>query len=197
MVYVGGLWPEDKYPSELYGYAQYLDLAEMFKSKGIHFHIYPVYPPDKGLENDENFKEFYRAYILASETNRYLHLHRQLTNRELIGVLSQYDIGMFHMNLAKKDLINTVDKYRFSTANKIFDYIEAGLPVLLHNSFHQRGIARHYGTLIGVESFDDLMDKLQNIRYKGNTSNPLHATLSFHAPRLIQRYSKLLEKSGD
>jgi hypothetical protein len=150
-----------------------------------------VYPFNKQLENEANFRRFYSAYIKASDSNSCLHLHRQLSNRDLIRRLAQFDLGFFHPSLLGPDLVNTPDKLRYCASNKIFDYIEAGLPVVLYDSFHQRGLVRHYGAIIEVESFGELLSAIASFRSGENNKCAKSATISHHAPRLVRRYSEV------
>ncbi len=192
IVYVGGVWPEDRYPFEQFGHAQFLSLAQALSEHKIHFHIYPAYPPGKNLDRDAEFRDFYQVYIRAEERNSYLHLHREVSHRDMIDRLSEYDFGFFHQGLIAKDPINTEDKYRYGAANKIFDYIEAGLPIILHDSFHQKAVARHYGEVLVVSSVPELASKLHGTAAVHTPKDGRQATIGFQIPRLVRAYEILL-----
>ena len=82
---------------------------------------------------------------------------------------------------------NTQAKVHYSTANKLFDYIQAGLPVIIHEGFHQRGLVRHYGRAICVQHLDELANLLPAAL---QAPYPVHvsATLAYQAPRLGRRF---------
>ena len=107
--------------------------------------------------------------------------------------LTQYDFALhiFGPGIHDQTGQNSRAKVHYSTANKLFDYIQAGLPVIIHDGFHQRGLVRHYGRAIAVQRLDELGSRLPAARQE---PYPVHlsATLAFHAPRLRHFYQELL-----
>lgn len=188
IVYAGGVWPEDRFPSATHGYAQYLAVGRRLAEFGFHLHIYPA-----NRDPHVPFETFFAAYIAESQVNPYFHLHKPLPYPALMQALTQYDFALhiFGPGIHDQTGQNSRAKVHYSTANKLFDYIEAGLPVIIHDGFHQRGLVRHYGRAIAVQRLDELRSRLPAARQE---PYPVHlsATLAFHAPRLRHFYQELL-----
>ncbi len=188
IVYCGGVWPEDRYPAATHGYAQYLEVARRLAAQQLHLHIYPANRGD-GVP----FAEFFAAYRAEAQANPYFHFHEPLPYAGLMAALPTYDFAMhiFGPGIDTQTGQNSPDKLRYSSANKLFDYIEAGLPVIMHSGFHQRGLVRHYGRAIVIDTLDGLAERLH---VAGRAPFPRRAsvTLAYQAPRLGRFYRELL-----
>ena len=189
IVYCGGVWPEDRFSSATHGYAQYLAVGRRLAEFGFHLHIYPA-----NRDPQLPFETFFAAYIAESRVNAFFHLHEPLPYPALMQALTQYDFALhiFGPGINDQTGQNTQAKVHYSTANKLFDYIQAGLPVIIHEGFHQRGLVRHYGRAISVHHLDELANLLPAAR---QAPYPVHvsATLAYQAPRLGRFYEALLD----
>ncbi len=188
IVYCGGVWPEDRYPAATHGYAQYLEVARHLAAQQLHLHVYPANRGD-GVP----FDEFFAAYLAEAQANPYFHFHAPLPYTGLMAALPAYDFAMhiFGPGIDTQTGQNSPDKLRYSSANKLFDYIEAGLPVIMHDGFHQRGLVRHYGRAIAIHTLDGLAARLHAERDTPYPRRP-SVTLAYQAPRLGRFYQELL-----
>jgi len=182
IVYVGGVWPEDRYPVKEFGYAQFLELSRILAEQSIHFHIYPAPTPASS-----DFESFFSIYIEESKQNPYLHLYHPIDYHELAEILPSYDAGIHIMGLAVNTDLgrHARPKLDYSTANKLFDYIEAGLPVIIHNGRHQKGLVRHYSHVIELQDLSNARKAINKLNFQKPLTRP---TIKDHAERLGRMY---------
>lgn len=127
-VYAGHLEPSRDRCETFTGHGSKLWLAQTLAEQRIHFHLYPWFDL-QGVD----FEQGFAAYRDLERATPYFHLHKPVAPDRLIAELSQYDLAMFAYN----ESVNpdsfvpcfTADKFRFATSNKVFDFIDAGLPV--------------------------------------------------------------------
>jgi glycosyltransferase involved in cell wall biosynthesis len=105
LVYQGGLLLGHSYrdPSELF-----VDLSK----QGYHVHIYPA--------------QYSKEVEGIFSPHRNIHYERPVSPKDLIQVLSQYDLGIipFRVTEETREVLNA------SLGNKLFEYLAAGLPVV-------------------------------------------------------------------
>jgi len=194
IVYVGGINVENKYP-EGYKIGQLLEIGRILGKQKIHLHIYPAFPL-----NDNNFKEYFSLYFTESEKNFYFHIHTPLEKSELLKVIGKYDAAINilpHESISDTKIAYSKAKIKFCTSNKIFDYIEGGLPIILCGGFHQRGIVRRYGKLVYSNTTDKIrssIEKVYLIKSLGNSKNTNQIDLQSHAKRLQYMYLKTMQQ---
>lgn len=190
IVYCGGVWPEDRYPASVYGYAQYLGIGSEFRRQGLHLHIYPA-----PLARGARFEDFYALYLKEEASNPYFHLHRPLPHRDLVERLADYDGALHIMGAGIDQSLGrlTRAKLDYSAASKLFDYVEAGLPVIIHSGRTQRGIVRHYGQSVEVDHISQVRRALSREIRKGNDRRG-RADLEFHAQRLGSMYRRVVKE---
>jgi len=196
VVYAGGINPEDKYSSEDYGFAQYIGVGRELARQKIHLHLYPANPIPKS-----DFSNFYSLYLKEAEKNQYFHIYEKVPHSELMSAIEGYDAGM-HLNIFSKvesyenQYSVTREKLKYSTANKIFDYIEVGLPVIIFDNSHISGLIKHYGTGISVKTDRDVRQCISSKLSRTKAESMNSATLKYHAHRLNKMYLSLIEKGG-
>jgi len=184
VVYCGGIFPEDRYPAAEYGYAQYIEVGRVLARQRIHLHIYPAPAP-----LNANFEEFFQLYLEEEKRNPFFHLHKSVSQAELRQELVRYDAGLFFYgkDINKALGRQTVAKMHYSVANKLFDYIEAGLVVLLHGGRHQTGLVRHYGPVIVPRDLAQVRSALADTLSKGVKPHQ-SVLIDYQAPRLDKMY---------
>jgi hypothetical protein len=184
VVYSGGVWPEDRYSADTHGYAQYIEVGRALAKQRIHLHIYPA--PRLSVVDFENF---YSLYLEESKHNPFFHIYHPLPYEELMKVLPRYDAAMHILGITINDALgaNTRAKQNYSSTNKLFDYIEAGLPVIIHNGKHQRGIVRNYGTTVEVNAISQIRWALLEAM-NGGKCRVAKVDIAQHARRLSDMY---------
>lgn len=112
----------------------------------IHFHIYPTgsiwrsaagsTPAENGLEG----------------TELWFHLHGWVQPDELPSRLAQYDAGLYTFTLSMDPPTYNDFKFTYTSGNRVFDYLDAGLPVIIHGSEFMEYLMRHAGVDIRMEA---------------------------------------------
>jgi len=189
VIYAGGINPEDRYPKKVFGFSQYIDVGRALAKQKIHLHLYPA-----SAFTEHQFKNHYSIYYEESKENPYFHIYEPVTHTKLMEEMSKYDVGLhifgidinhndcFAFNRAKAD---------YSSAAKLFDYLEMGLPVLVHDGFHQRGIIRHYGRTISVDNIYDVRKSLVECLKRQKPAKTKDFCLDVQAFRLRNMYLAL------
>ncbi len=144
VVYAGGVSGLHR-NAKHYGNIQFQYLINYFTEQHIHFHIYP---------SPSNIKADYDDYIEIAKHNNYFHFHHAVSSEKLSAELSHYHFGIipFFKNLSgQSDL-----KFKYSTSLKLFNYLEAGLPIIVSEDilFQQKMVMR-YNTGISI-TYSDL-----------------------------------------
>jgi glycosyltransferase involved in cell wall biosynthesis len=189
VVYCGGVWPEDRYPANTHGYAQYLEVARALAQQKIHLHLYPAPMP-----NSVPFDQFFSVYLSESYQNRFLHIHHSLPYEELMAELPMYDAALHIAGITVNRNLGRVTRAKldYSSANKLFDYIEAGLPVVIHDGNHQRGIVRHYGTSVEITDISQTRQALLAALRTTRLAKPA-AAMAYQARRLGRMYRSVVQ----
>lgn len=122
LCYVGGILPEKEFPKA--SWACILELAAMCEANECHLHIYPA-----------RWDEIrYSQYIQCDRDNPFFHFHKPVEFGALYEEISQYDYGIFPTkNTYLKYEIDgyiTRNKIIYSSTNKLFDYMSAGIPII-------------------------------------------------------------------
>lgn len=155
LCYTGGLPSEEAYYDS---YVKcFMELAEQCRQNECHFHIYPAIW-------DENR---WAVYMELEKQNEFFHMHKTVPFEQLKLELRKFDYGVFpmkDMELRKGIGIYTKQKMVYSTANKYFDYLDAGLPVIAASPIKLVRFLEEKGVLINwtVEQFD--FDELRRRR---------------------------------
>jgi hypothetical protein len=191
VVYCGGIWPEDRYSAAAGGYAQYIEMGRILAEQRIHLHLYPAAPP-AGVPH----RQFFALYLQESTRNPFFHIYLTLPYKELMRALPQYDAAIHILGPGINTMLGsaTPAKKDCSSANKLFDYMEAGLPVIIHEGRHQRGLVRHYGSIIDVSDLHHTREALLRVLAESRATirSP---TIAFHAGRLDRMYRCLANRA--
>ncbi len=145
LVYGGTVWLESRSPEGAdHGL---LWLGELAAQHGVHLHVYPT------VAGPDEFDTVLADYRALEARTPYFHLHRPVgDHRAFLEEISQYDIGV----LVRRSLVTsgqawqyTPDKHRLSYANKLADYLDAGLAFMIApQHFLSYGLARRLGVAV-------------------------------------------------
>ncbi len=184
VVYVGEVAGSFR-DSRQFATIQFHHIAESFARQGIHLHLYPA-PGTFRADVDE--------YRQLSQSNRFLHVHEPVHQSQLARELSSYDFGLIPFFF--RDTMHSWEKFKYSTSLKLFNFVEAGIPVIVSRDIvFQSWIVERYGMGLSIEKTDiDRMRKLiSGIRYdellKNIEGNRKYIALSNHIDRLVSFYS--------
>lgn len=158
----------------------WFELAELCEKNKCHVHVYP-HPGVWNLMKDERFRERlyweHKEYFDMDRQYEYFHLHEPVPFTELIKELSQYDYGIVPVRTVNYFYDDTdfwpphsTGKYKgiYCPTNKIFDYINAGIPILSVNPERVTEFLERKGIAIraNVEDFDFDMLKEKRDLYR-------------------------------
>ena len=165
-----------------------VQVAESLQRAGFDLHIYPSYDgfvPIPGLPPNTT-------------------VHSRLTPDALLPELSRYDMGitMPYVLTHAHSSTYTMDKSLLAMANKVFDYLDAGLPVVCDTRL-QSWILGRGRVLIPISRerpledmdrirYEDVRAQREHIRQHRGEINRRFGILS-HMPRLLEFYRKVSE----
>lgn len=163
-----------------------LEFGLRCRENRAHLHIYPVTYEAAKLHE----------YIEMERTNPYFHLHHPVSARVLAQEISKYDFGIIN---ACSDFLEYADRggpyakelLIFCEANRMYDFLEAGLPIIAAYPVEQIKMFEKDGVLIRKTDeeidFDELRQKrnqlkkrVVQIRDKYRISNQLPALIEFY-----------------
>lgn len=148
IVYAGGIAAIDR------NISFNMTLTEQkIRGSNIVLHVYP-----SPLSGDEVIQSYFEYAIQHPN----LQMHNPVNNNEMSAELNQYDFGI--VPFFKTLEYQSADKYRYSSALKIFNYFEAGLPVIIASDVdYQAWLIKHHncGVVIESENFAQLSLILQ------------------------------------
>lgn len=187
LVYAGGIYGSHR-DKKHYGNAQLHWLSNYLQPQKVHLHIYPS-PSVIGAD--------YEEYAEMAKTNPYLHLHPSVSQSKLAEELSKYHYGL--MPFFTNDSQQSDVKFQYATTLKLFNYAEAGIPILVAaDVIYQSWLVDRYRLGISVKTKDDFKDMQKLIGIKPYSEQVLSVvknrdglSLKEHMPRLIAFYEKI------
>ncbi|MGA1822210.1 MAG: glycosyltransferase [Thermoplasmatota archaeon] len=131
--------------------APLLELFKKIAEMGIHIHIYGIGDPD-----------VLRRYLELQKRSAYYHFHEGLEHDLLMGELTRYDFGLIPFFPPGKE------REHFDTMlpNKIFDYLAAGIPVIVPDSISMARFVRKFGCGIILGDLDELRSRLEGSKIR-------------------------------
>ena len=122
------------------GKNSYLKVVSLHAEKlGIDLHIYPSIQS----KADELRAELLRIIPASS----HVYVHDTLANDALLVELTGYDYGLHALTPEDDGILQTyrIEKFEYASANKVFDYVDAGLYTFVHNGRFMRFLLQRYG----------------------------------------------------
>ena len=120
----------------------FLPVWEKFAQSCVHIHFY-----------SQSAEEICRKLEAISP---YIHWEGNLKSRELITAMTQYDYGLDVFNINDYNRLNI----EASSANKVFEYLSAQLPVLYNVKNHGRLLKKH-GAGIEIDMNYNILSQLE------------------------------------
>ncbi len=183
LVYLGGIAGSDK-PKAMLGCIQFFWLIEVLTKQKIHFHVYPT--PNRNVYLGE--------YEKISSENPYFHLHKPVPQKQVPTEIAKYHFGILPFFDEDDDRHPT--KRMRSTSQKFYNYIEAGLPVLVSQDLKfQSWMAKRVGfaRVMTREDFSNIESIVEGIGYENMIdqlkTNRVKYFLEDHIEKLMNLYS--------
>lgn len=172
---------------------EYIDVGRILAKQKIHMHIYPV----PALKKDQ-YEYAFARYIEESTDNAYFHFHETLPYSQLMEEIAMYDAAILEFPLImNKRYSRSQFKTYFASSNKIFDYIEAGLPIVVPNKgTHQGRLAQRYGYAVPISNINETREALIAYYKKAGSSNAGSVSIAFQARRLGKMYESISVKDA-
>jgi len=188
VVYAGEIQNSNR-DKKQFGNIQFDDLIDELSHQKIHFHVYPS-PSTNPL--------LYNQYLEVANTNPYFHLEKSVAQSELSKELSKYHYGIIPFFKSTSGQSN--DKYKYSTALKLFNFIEAGIPTICSEDIEFQAwiLKRNYaGFSISQEDVKTLGAKLNSIDYTAIQRNLIRnrprLSLANNIHSLYKFYNRILQ----
>lgn len=137
-VYEGGVNTKNKIHHRYFE-----EIWEKITDCGIHIHFYSQSDYDYCVELDKR--------------NEYLHFEGNMGSEQLASEMTKYDCGLavFNVNNANRAFLET------GTANKVYEYINSGLPVIVGDIKSYIQFVEKYGVGIHLDLNGDIKSQLQ------------------------------------
>lgn len=127
-------------------------LARTLVNKGLraqrlHFHTYPTGPIWHGAARNGS-----EECVNLNNLSVLFHLHNAVPAEELPREFVQYDAGLYHFAIGAVPDTYTQWKFAYTSGNRVFDYLDAGLPVIIHGSRFMEFLTRRARVDIRIEA---------------------------------------------
>ena len=183
LCYAGGMITEEEYSDCPFAFS--MELIEMFEKNQCHLHVYP--------SNWEENK--FRTYVDKDRESKYFHFHKPVEYDKLPDELSHYDYGIVPVRddvwENEESGYNTKYKYIYAATNKLFDYLDAGLPLIAGMPLKMAEYLEKKGVLLkwtnGQYDFDylravkdDMQKQVEKIKEELNIKKQIGKLLAFY-----------------
>ncbi len=144
--------------------------------KGIHVHFYAYY-----TTNEE-------YYIELDKMSPYIHYEGHKNPQELMTLLTQYDVGLVLLNITPREEIFLQTTF----PNKIFEYLNAALPVAVSNIDSLKEFVDQYGIGMYLDFSEDIkriIEEIAKIKIDKDFLYENSLTMNSRANEIIEFYS--------
>jgi hypothetical protein len=184
LVYAGGVVGSHRDKSH-YGDTQFAWLIDSLTQQKIHFHIYP---------SPSVHKADFEEYEQIAAQNSFFHFHAAVAQSALSQELSKYHYGLMPFFKGTSNL--SALKLKYATTLKLFNYMEAGIPLLVGGGVAYQGwLVKRYKAGLVVETKEDfkvlrplLYREPYDVQVKGVQEAREILSLKKHMPRLLKFY---------
>lgn len=184
LVYAGGLYGKSARGSS-HGIENFDALISSLPQNKIYLHLYPN--PDAPID-------YYYDYIVEQKQNPFLKVHKSIPQKQMGEELSKYHFGVLPHFKEKSSKISPA-KLAYGTSNKFFNFLEAGLPILVSSEMiFMAWLVNRYkiGIVFNEQEQKNLRAVIENCNYTLLQQNVLFVReqLSMHNNQL--RYIKFV-----
>lgn len=153
------------------------EIWEKVTDCGIHIHFYSHSDYDYCVELDKK--------------SPYLHYEGNMGSKELATEMTKYDCGLaiFNVNEANRIFLET------GTANKVYEYINSGLPVIVGDVQSYIDFVEGYGVGIRLDMSQDIklqLQKASKIKIEEDFLAKTKCTMDSYADELEQFYISIM-----
>jgi hypothetical protein len=120
LVYSGGIYGRHLIKSS-HGIENFFDFINSMQEQQIELNIYP---------SPQTKHEVYYDYVEESKKSNYLKMHRTVPQKDLASEITKYHFGVSPHFKEESSKVSR-DKLALGTSLKLFNFLEAGLPVLM------------------------------------------------------------------
>ena len=174
-------------------YVDYTELGSWLGDQRIHL---PGYPTSSSV---------LPAMVELDRQSEWFHLHEQTPFSELVKEMARYDLGVWRHQRDPNNSRSDDNKLRTAMGNKLFAYLEAGLPVLINPEivWGAEVIDRHgVGIVAGYQQMRDgageliTMDKLAELRSNVLQQRCGALGIADHIDELLAFYGRAITARG-
>lgn len=164
-------------------------LAQGLCTPSVHFHIYTTTGAWSGADR--------RGKTPSANVEgvpMFVTLHDPVRPDELPAALQQYDAGLYDVAVGANPPTYNEWKFRYTSGNRVFDYLDAGLPVVVHGCAFMEFVVKRVGADILLDAPLNAAaraylrrEDTTTIRRRASEGSARFA-IARHIPRLIALY---------
>ena len=175
LVYEGKVALEKELP--MFTYCDYRELGKQAGGMGMDFHLYPA-----GYTSD--IEKFYKDPGLTST-----YIHNPVLLEELVRRIGRHDWGLVGN-------LHPTSEWDNAVPNKLFEYMAAGLPVVVINASECAEFVLEHGTGIVVKNLKELGERWSEHRAvrKNVAKLRMNFTMEKHIGLLEKFYAEVMDK---
>jgi hypothetical protein len=162
-------------------------------SQGIHIHAYMMMKHIPKEQEEMYFSDLFKDLF----KNNLFHLHEPLNPKELIPVISEYDVGFWYSNFKTEETTEPT----FATGNKVSSYLEAGIPYIYNDDlkFVERLMKKYKLNLsYNDKNFKSIKERIYTLLMsKGMIENIKRAREELNMKNHIKRLEEFLDKVSE
>jgi len=183
LVYSGGIYGRHMLKSS-HGIENFFDFIDSMQEQQIELNIYP---------SPQSKPEVYFDYIEESKKSKYLKMHSTVKQKDLALELSKYHFGV-SPHFKEESSSVSKDKLERGTSLKFFNFLEAGLPILMSSEMkYMAWLVERYkigivfskadipalSRIIKSADYAELQKNVVGIREKLSMKNNMHRLINF------------------
>lgn len=188
LVYSGGLYGRSARASS-HGIENFDEVVEALTPNRIHWHLYPT--PFAPLS-------YYHDFIEDAKRIEFLHIYPSVSQAKLGVELSRYHFGILpHFKDPSSSILPA--KLKYGTSNKFFNFLEAGLPIIVSAEMtYMAWLVKRYNIGIVIERSDlkMLRNKIVAADYEALQRNVLQVRdklgMKNNLPRLVRFFERMV-----